>query len=601
VENVAAYFPGEAGEGYVGNVDWIGLSMANDDTNGKSFTERYEPFRSSFAKWRLPVMLTDLSTVHQNGVGRLGSAPSDMGGRYPEIKAVVFKDNGRSEGGSLKPQVAGAMASGSGWADDPQSLSSIKQDLKLKPFSDGGARPSAPALPMWFDLHPKTRKLTSIEGGPGHFSLMVDGAPFYIKGIAYNPSYDWHDASLPLSRSEFDADFSVIQMMGANSIRRYGVTSSDRNILNSAVAHQLKVLYGFWFPPDADYLTDAGKERAYQSQIETTVLEYRNHPGLLGWCLGNEVWGLLKHQYGKPYLTEERHAHVLFVERMARLIKELDPNHPVFCAQESEAVGGAVSDYAVGAPSLDVISINSYYQADIANLDQIISRIDPTRPYLVSEFGPEGYWNDPQNKYDRQSGLLEDTAMQKAWLYADRWRDYIQADIGRNIGGVAYCWSDRYEGTSTWFGITDLNGRPKPAVAALKNAWQSPDPRLGGDFPYDGPKILDMDYPTTPQWPHEPFIVKANVDLRGNDHPRFLWSVTGPDFKANVGRITPLNNGNSASIELPATAGWYRIQLKVLGKSGLDEASVPVLLQVSDSNDLENKKGLVENASTLRR
>jgi cellulose synthase/poly-beta-1,6-N-acetylglucosamine synthase-like glycosyltransferase len=592
--NMDAYFPGE------GYVDWIGLSMADDDISAKSFADRYEPFRSSIANWRLPVMLTDLSTIRQNGVGWLQNEMPDMDRRYPQIKAVIFKDGDRSEDAGLKRRVAGAVANHSDWADNPQDLAAVQQALKSKPFSAGGARSSASDQPLWFDLHPQPHKLTSIEGGSGHFSLTVDGAPYYIKGIAYNPSHDWHDASLPLSRTEIDTDFSVIRKMGGNTVRRYGESWSDRSIFDSAADHHLKVLYGFWFLQDVNYLTDTGKEQAYRQQIESTVLKYRNHPGLLGWSLGNEVWGLLKHRYAKPYLTEERHAHVLFVERMARLIKELDPNHPVFCTQESQHIGGAVSDYAGGAPSLDVISVNGYYQADISNLDQIVTRIDPSRPYLVSEFGPNGYWDQVRNQYDRQSGLLEDTAVRKAGLYAYRWREYIQANMGRNIGGVAYCWSDRYEGTSTWFGMIDLYGHPKPVIAALTNAWQSPDPGLGGDFPYDGPKILGIDYPSTPQWPHEPFTVKADVDLHGDDHPFFRWTVTGPGFNANVGRITPLNNGELASIELPATAGWYRIQLKVVGKSGLDEANVPVLVKVSDSTDLGKGERLAENASILR-
>ena len=41
----------------------------------------------------------------------------------------------------------------------------------------------------------------------------------------------------------------------------------------------------------------------------TANVAYRDHPGLLGWTLGNEVWGLLKHHYGQPYLTRVRHAH----------------------------------------------------------------------------------------------------------------------------------------------------------------------------------------------------------------------------------------------------------------------------------------------------
>jgi cellulose synthase (UDP-forming) len=565
-ENFDAYFPSQAG----GYVDWIAVSMENGASDSESFAEMYEPIRTKVAKWHLPVMLTDVNTVDRSGQFWWTSALSKIADRYPEIKGVVFKDGGDSIGANSATVPAGSPAF-------------MRIGLKLKPFRDGGAPRPTTDRPLWFDMHQTAARSSYIKGGPGNFTLMVDGAPFYIKGVAYNPGHDWRDADVPLSRRELNEDFAAIASMGGNTIRRYGHTWSDRNIFNAAAYYKLKVLYGFWFDQDVDYLTDAAKEQAYERQIEQTVREYRNDPGLLGWCLGNEVWGLLKHEYGQPYLTEVRHAHVLFIDQMARRIKELDPNHPVFSAQESKQIAGAISDYAVGAPSVDAIGVNSYYETDISHLDQVFRRFDPSRPYLVSEFGPDGYWDDDHNHYDSQHGIVEGTAMEKAWQYAHRWREHIAANSGRNLGGIAYCWSDRFEGTATWFGMTDLDHDPKPATAALRNAWYFPDPRLDGSFSYTGPKILNLSYPNTPQWPHEPFVVKASVDMYGDDHPRFIWSVTGPGFEPNVGQVTPLSDGNSALIELPATPGWYRVQLKVLGNSGMDEANVPIFLKDSDS------------------
>lgn len=244
---------------------------------------------------------------------------SNLTNRYPEIKGVVFKGDGDSIGANPVSPPAG-------------SLSSVRTGLKLRPFRDGGAGQTTTDQPLWFDLHQTAARSPYIKGGPGNFTLMVDGAPFYIKGVAYNPGHDWRDADVPLSRRELNEDFSTIASMGGNTIRRYGHTWSDRNIFNAAAYYKLKVLYGFWFDQDVDYVTDSAKEQSYERQIEQTVREYKNDPGLLGWTLGNEVWGLLKHDYGQPYLTEVRHAHVLFIEKMARRIKELDPNHPVFSA-----------------------------------------------------------------------------------------------------------------------------------------------------------------------------------------------------------------------------------------------------------------------------
>ncbi len=326
-KTAAAYFPEQAGF-----IDWIALPIAQDPASPtKSFAEQYDAFHPRIAQWHRPIMITGLNAANNAlGADWERDALSDISVRYPEIKSVVLDDNN-----AIAPPT-----------DDSSWLSETKRTLNLQPFSTGHAQ--AQTLPLWFDLHPQHHQSRCISGSPGHFSLVVDGRPFYVKGIAYNPGQDWRDANVPLSSAQLSRDFSIIHEMGGNTIRRYGRTWSDRNILNAAQENHLKVMYGFWFMQDENYLADAAKQQEYQAQIESTVRAYRDHPGLLGWCLGNEVWGLLKHKYSQPYLTEVRHAHVLFVERMAQVIRQLDPNHPIFSAQEADQVGGAIADYAAG-------------------------------------------------------------------------------------------------------------------------------------------------------------------------------------------------------------------------------------------------------------
>src|SRR5207342_2826220 len=122
------------------------------------------------------------------------------------------------------------------------------------------------------------------------------------------------------------------------------------------------------------------------------------------------------------------------------------------------------------APSIDAIGINSYYKEQISNLNHVAWQFDSLRPYIVSEFGPEGYW-DP--KYNRNKGgcLAEQSDNEKAEWYRLQWSRYVVGYKGYNIGGFAYCWHDRMEGSLTWFGLTDFAGRPKPAYYALKSEW----------------------------------------------------------------------------------------------------------------------------------
>jgi hypothetical protein len=546
-------------------VNWIAVPAPNQT----GFTAQYEAFRSRIQKWHLPVMIDSIlmppsgaSTTPLNEVA--ANLP-----RYPEIKAVMVNPS----------EPAG-----------PADAAELHSVLNASPLAQGCVQPTDSALPRWFELHPVHQPSPCVRGEPGNFSLVVDNEPFYVKGVVYNAGHDWRDAQLPLTRREVDRDFAAIEAMGGNTVRRYGSNFSNRNLFNSAADHHLKVMYGFWLPQDADYLTDRQMLDKWQNQVESTVRTYRHHKGLLGWCLGNEVWGLLKHRYSQPYLTNVRHAEVLFVDQLARHIRELDPDHPIFCAQESFDVSGAISDYAAAAPTIDVMCVNSYYEQEIAHLDQAVTHVDLNRPYLVSEFGPDGYWDDKYNHRDEQGGLLEPHAMDKAWLYANRWRQYIYRNRGRDVGGIAYCWSDRFEGTPTWFGLTDLEGRAKPARSALADAWSNPDPNLYGTFPCSAPKLQQIDYPTQPIAPNTPFNVHANLITYNGDETTCLWTVTGPNFATDVGSITTSESTDTATITLPAQPGWYRVQVKVVNRDGLDEASVPVLVAPQGTNTLDSAR-----------
>jgi cellulose synthase (UDP-forming) len=112
-----------------------------------------------------------------------------------------------------------------------------------------------------------------------------------------------------------------------------------------------------------------------------------------------------------------------------------------------------------------------YYVQQLSKLQFLTSKFDSTRPYLVSEFGPNGYWNPNYTKYDKRKILIEDTDEEKARLFSDEWKNYVISNKGYNIGGFAFCWRDRMEGTYTWYGITDFKGRLKPTFYALRSSW----------------------------------------------------------------------------------------------------------------------------------
>ncbi|MEO7991214.1 MAG: glycosyltransferase [Chryseolinea sp.] len=304
--------------------------------------------------------------------------------------------------------------------------------------------------------------------------LRVGSKEIFIKGIAYNPGHDWQDDrfNVPLTRDKLREDFKAIKAMGANTIRRYSPGISDYNIFRVAEETDVNVLYGFWFDPKINYASDFDAISDYREEVLAKVRQHRSKTCIIGWSIGNETWGLLKHQYGEPYLTQVRRKYVEFIESLAQEIHGIDPSRPVFTMSEhTPMLVTELNMYEVMAPSIDIYGINSYYEQNLIQLDSLMRQFFPERNYLVSEFGPDGYWNNDYNLLDAKGRLIEPTAYEKAHLYESNWRRFVEAASDKNLGGVAFCWQDRFEGSSTWFGLTDIHGYKKPSYYALTEVW----------------------------------------------------------------------------------------------------------------------------------
>ena len=94
-------------------------------------------------------------------------------------------------------------------------------------------------------------------------------------------------------------------------------------MLAQAQALGLTVHFGLWMERETegfDYNDPVAIDRQFQ-RMRRLVLKYRRHPALLMWCVGNE---------SAEYCTNLNVYDE--INRVARMIHELDPNHPVTTA-----------------------------------------------------------------------------------------------------------------------------------------------------------------------------------------------------------------------------------------------------------------------------
>jgi hypothetical protein len=245
------------------------------------------------------------------------------------------------------------------------------------------------------------------------FQLRINNEEFFIKGISYSFLSDGH---IPLTRSQLRKDFDKISKMGANTIRRYHPSLYDRNIFETAKDFNLRVLYGFWFEPDVNYIYDSLKMQEYQTLVEKNVLNYKDSPALLGWSLSNETTGLLNNFFYDPELIEVKKSYLKFLEKLSARIKQIDPLHPVFIMipYNNEFVGTVRAIHEL-IPSADIIGINAYDKDQLRSVSEVMKKYAPQRPYLISEFSPVAYWNE--HLVEQRNGMVMEISDHEKSIY----------------------------------------------------------------------------------------------------------------------------------------------------------------------------------------
>ncbi|MFD2035795.1 glycosyltransferase [Belliella marina] len=574
------YFPEGDSDAPLYYVDWVSLtslnySKASIDQNDIDFNKIYSPFKSKIQKMGLdlPVMLAEFGSTSYSVAAESWNinSLSLINSKYPEIKAVVlfYSNQDKNWITEWRPDERTAFLD---WTFDISSLAPT-----LKKFGKSVKMANESLKLEENQVNGQRAYVGSIRGEFSSFRWEVDEeSDFFMKGISYNPGHDWEDGFYPLSRKQLQEDFGKIQKMGANMIRRYEPSIYDRNIFKTAEEFDLKIMYGFWFDPKTDYLNDEEELKKYEEKVIKYVKKYKNNKNIIAWNIGNETYGLLKKYYSKPYLNFNRIAYVQFLEKLAVQIHQIDPIRPIFSSEEHDhfRLISTLADFAKYAPSLDVIGINSYYRENVSNLKELFASVDTLRPYAITEFGPNGYWNKGHGTYWKDTFLIEESSVTKAKWYAEQWSEYIASNKGYTLGGIAYSWRDRYEGTATWFGITDFSGRLKPSYYALASVWKN-DPELGINAP--DVSIVGHWYAGDPG--QKSWVSAATTnDFKGK--LTYEWEILNEETWKKTNAISDrLAKGRFIEVNIPKEPSKYRIYVHATDSTGnVVTASRPLLV-----------------------
>lgn len=353
---------------------------------------------------------------------------------------------------------------------------------------------------------------------------------------------------------------------GANCARTWSTNGLEAT-LDTAQKLGLTVCAGMWIEPECSWFSYGNPEHCarQEKRILEEVRKFRDHPALLAWGIGNEAEGDGKNEAFWKQLN-----------RLALAVKKEDPHHPTFTA-----VAGLSPDKAAGlaahAPALDFVGINTY--GALFGLRKHLAALKWTRPWAVTEFGPQGFWESPRSEWNAP---LEQTSTQKAQMLRKAWAAAMSPD-GGCLGGHVFLWGQKQEATATWFSLFTADGHTVASVDVMQELWTGKPPanRAPDIQPLDRAAIKK------PLAPGAKVTLQTTATDPDGDPITWHWHVapeSGPRDKE--GRELPLKpvdcvitgaGTNRVEVTLPAKPGTWRIFAEARdGKGHAATANVPV-------------------------
>ena len=396
---------------------------------------------------------------------------------------------------------------------------------------------------------------TTLEHSATGWKLLVDGKPFFVKGVGGNASK------------------SMLASLGGNSVRTWGAEELP-TALDEAQKHGIKLTAGIWLghlEHGFNYHDPAQVKKQFDAAT-AVIAKYKDHPALLMWAIGNEMEGDGSH----PEIWQA-------VEQIAKEAKRIDPNHPTMTVI-AELGTSKPASIAKFCPSVDIVGINSYGGGPSVG-DRFVAA-NTGKPYIITEFGPAGQW---ETKKTGWGAPIELTSTAKTAAYESTYTKSILAHPSDCLGSYAFLWGNKQEATATWFGMLLPDGTRLGPTDALHRFWTGKDPEITcpeiSELTVDGGPLFDAGA-----------VVKAHLNLRSKtSESKVRWVLQSENVVLGSGGADELvpptyadsvlsANNTDATFKLPTRKGGYRIFAYVAGPDHTGAtANVPIYVRSNAS------------------
>lgn len=358
---------------------------------------------------------------------------------------------------------------------------------------------------------------------------------------------------------------------GANTARIYD-TINLKATLDEAQKLNLAVVVDIPLPKydrTPEFYENDEKFSLIYKSVEALIKNYKDHPALLYWNLGNEIF--------YPYLYNTTSFYKKY-NSLIDLIHQTDPNHPV----STSTIGAnklEVVSITLRSPELDFISFNSF--GTLSRFKEKLYPITPiwNGPHVITEWGVNGPWEALETSW---GAPIEETSTKKAQQIVERYHQYIEPLKENNsIGNFVFYWGQKNEVTPTWYSLFHNNQLKSQAVFELEKIWKGKK----GSFPgpildyllMDGKGALDnvILIPSSTVTA-EIFFPEVSVadytfhwELRHESWYDYLKSRTVPGVKFD-------QQDHKVQFGVPGSEGPYRLHLTITNNTGyFASANIP--------------------------
>lgn len=384
----------------------------------------------------------------------------------------------------------------------------------------------------------------------GNFILSIDKKPYFIKGAGG------------------DSHLDVLQACGGNTIRTWDTVKLSR-ILDSAANHNLKVMAGIYIADpltSESFYSDTVKVNAQFRAIKKVVEQYKNHPSLLMWCIGNEL-----NLPNSPFSFRFYNAYNKIID----MIHKDDVNHPVTTAVWNFSKKAIINLRL--RTDIDILSFNIYNNTKSFKAELNAMTWFWNGPYLLSEWGIDGPWEG--SAHTVWGAYIEPTSTKKAEIYAKRYLLDMPIGDPRFIGSFVFYWGHKQETTHTWFSLFEENGTKSETVDKLRYIWKKERPAF--QCPQINYMLLNEKGATDNILITASAVCTAKVELLKPipDGYEVVWALYPEDWYKNNQRanksylkkidVSFRSTGNlEVSFGVPDQEGPYRVFATIYDKHG---------------------------------